>query len=628
MTQKTGNRRSLRGDLRILLRGVGWVHRTAPRLLPFGITKAAFAELKPFVSLIFTSRILELLLTGAELSAIAWNTAALLGLNLLLESLSTWAGGLRDVQILSMNRRQEMVLNRKLQEMDYQTAEDPRTHELRQQINDRCMYMGRNLWAVEEMLEALVSGIVAVTASIGITVGLFLPSAQPLSPLAARVDSPLLSAALIVLILLCAALSVHLSLRQNRRVFELSDDTAFNRENRVYDHYQSYLEDHTTGKDVRLFRQRELIEAEARRAMKLIEAKLLQLGRCEGLHSALNTALSAMVSGIICLYVGLKALAGLVSVGNIVRYTGGVLRFFTGISLLLRQLADLRMMSRDFEFFFDYLDMEGVQPCGERSITGKAHTVEFRNVSFRYPGTQSWALREVSFTLTAGEHLAVVGANGSGKTTMIKLLCRLYDPTEGVILLDGVDIREYDREQYQQLFGVIFQDFRLFALPIAENITAGGHRDDARLHRVLELAGLWERVERMENGVDTPIYKEYYENGVEISGGEAQKLAIARALYRRSELIILDEPTAALDPVSEYEIYARFNALVQDRTAVYITHRLASCRFCSRILVFDEGRLLQSGSHEALLQDTAGKYHALWHAQAQYYTDPAPAASG
>ena len=218
-----------------------------------------------------------------------------------------------------------------------------------------------------------------------------------------------------------------------------------------------------------------------------------------------------------------------------------------------------------------------------------------------------------------GEKLAVVGMNGSGKTTFIKLLCRLYDPTEGEILLNGVNIKKYDYNEYLSIFSVVFQDFRLFAFSLGQNVAAGAKYDGKKAAACLEKAGFGKRLAAMPQGLDTKLYRDFDPNGVEISGGEAQKIALARALYKDAPFIILDEPTAALDPVSEYEVYSKFNEISGNKTAIYISHRLASCRFCDKILVFDAGCIVQHDTHEALLAQLGGKYSELWNAQAQYY---------
>ena len=251
------------------------------------------------------------------------------------------------------------------------------------------------------------------------------------------------------------------------------------------------------------------------------------------------------------------------------------------------------------------------------------YEIEFCNVSFKYPGSDSYALRNVNLKFKIGSRLAVVGMNGSGKSTFIKLLCRLYDPTEGVIRLNGIDIRKYNYLEYMMIFSVVFQDFKLFSLKLGENVAASTTYDATLVRQCLEKAGFLENLAKLKHGMDTCLYKDCDKDGVNVSGGEAQKIAIARALYKDAPFIILDEPTAALDPIAEAEIYEKFNDIAGDKTAVYISHRLSSCKFCDEIVVFHEGSVIQQGTHEALVADRDGKYYELWHAQAQYYTKEA-----
>ena len=247
------------------------------------------------------------------------------------------------------------------------------------------------------------------------------------------------------------------------------------------------------------------------------------------------------------------------------------------------------------------------------------YQIEFKNVSFKYPGTESYALKNFSLTLKIGEKLAIVGMNGSGKTTMIKLLCRLYDPDEGEILLNGVDIRKFRQDEYSRLFSVVFQDYQLFSFMLAENVAVSESFDSDRVVSCLKQAGFDERLKGLKDGIESYLYKDFEDNGIEISGGEPQKIAIARAVYKDAPFILMDEPTAALDPISEYEIYSGFDRMVGDKTAIYISHRLSSCRFCEKIAVFHEGELIQTGTHDELLQDKSGKYFEMWNAQAKYY---------
>ena len=262
---------------------------------------------------------------------------------------------------------------------------------------------------------------------------------------------------------------------------------------------------------------------------------------------------------------------------------------------------------------------------GKESVPiSEAYTVEFKHVSFAYPRSEEKVLKDINMILHPGEHISIVGPNGAGKTTFIKLLCRLYDPTEGEILLNGVNIKNYAYDEYVKLLSVVFQDFQLFAFPAKENITLGQVKSkDAEnkknLDMIIEEAGLKTTLSRLPKGKDTYIFKGYEEDGIELSGGQQQKLAIARALYKDAPIIILDEPTAALDPIAEYDIYRQFNHLIGNKTAIYISHRLSSCQFCDIIYVFEEGKIKEIGKHEELVTLKDGIYAGMFEAQAQYY---------
>jgi len=227
-------------------------------------------------------------------------------------------------------------------------------------------------------------------------------------------------------------------------------------------------------------------------------------------------------------------------------------------------------------------------------------------------------LEHISFTLAAGEKLGIVGLNGSGKTTLIKLLCRLYDPTEGRITLNGIDIRDIPHDEYTKLIGIVLQDFCLFAYSVKENVVFDSQTDEIRLEECLEKSGLSEKIASLPNGVHTSLYKTLDDTGVEFSGGEGQKLALARAVYKDAEILILDEPTSALDPLAELALFSRLADIAQGKATLFISHRLSSTRFCDKILVLSDGKIAETGSHDALMQKN-GIYADLFRTQAKYY---------
>lgn len=312
------------------------------------------------------------------------------------------------------------------------------------------------------------------------------------------------------------------------------------------------------------------------------------------------------------------AIAGTITVGMVLRYAQAIFQACMSVSASIRLAGEFRTDVGRIASTLEYLNLEAEKTKGDSFTEMTKGVIEIRNVSFRYPGTKELVLDHVSLKIEPSEKIAVVGKNGSGKTTLVKLLCRLYEPEEGEILWNGKNIREYDLKEWQKIFAIVFQDYSLLSLTLGQNVAASEQYEAERAKEVLQLAGFGERLNKLKKGLETVVYPEYEQDGVSFSGGEEQKIAIARAIYKGGQICILDEPTAALDPVSESRVYESFDEIVKGKTAVYISHRLSSCKFSDRIFVLDNGKIAESGTHEALLSQN-GLYAQLWQAQAQYY---------
>lgn len=322
-------------------------------------------------------------------------------------------------------------------------------------------------------------------------------------------------------------------------------------------------------------------------------------------------------------YIGYLAITHRISLGDFSMCVAAASVLYQGLFSMANGLQQITKRCNYAHRYLEYLKYPAAMEKGSRGVAPGEHTIEFADVSFRYPRAKNYVLRHINLTIKSGEHLSIVGLNGAGKTTLVKLLCRLYDVTEGKILIDGVNIKEYSEEEYRRLFAVVFQDFELFAFSLKENValSESEHADTERIAEVLSLTGLSEDVEKLPEGMDTMIFKSFDEHGTELSGGQQQKTAIARALYRNAPIVILDEPTAALDPIAEYEIYRQFETLVGGKTAIYISHRLSSCRFCDRIAVFADDTIKEYGTHDELVNREGGIYAEMFHEQAKYYVD-------
>ena len=302
-------------------------------------------------------------------------------------------------------------------------------------------------------------------------------------------------------------------------------------------------------------------------------------------------------------------------------FTQWVTGIFAGLGELHRQSLDLAAM-REFLEQPEPFRFEDGKPLPVKE--GHLYTLELRDVSFRYPGADHDTLSHINLTIHPGEKLAVVGKNGAGKTTLIKLLCGLYDPTEGQVLLDGEDIRQYDRRDYYKHFSAVFQQFSVLAGTLAENVaqTNGENVDLPRMWDCLERSGMADKVRELPQKENTHLSREVYLDGIDLSGGQMQRLMLARALYKNAPVVVLDEPTAALDPIAESDLYQKYSGLTGNRTSVYISHRLASTRFCDRILLIENGGIAEEGTHEELLA-ADGRYAYLFNIQSKYYKEGA-----
>lgn len=613
---------SLRSGWRLLFRSWKLYAGLCPGLLWAHALHAVFAALSPLATVWLSARLVSELAGARSPDALTfWATASLLsGAVLALGSglLKRWCN-FHDAHLEAVRLRHTTD---KMLSLDYVDFESREVRDLHTQIFEWERWAGRGLPAAAWSSEKLLTGLLQLLGGLALCAGLL---TQPVreGPRFALLNHPLSAVVLALLLLGISLLAPACDGKASRYDLRVAEESRFG--NRVFSCFGFLSSARERALDFRLYRQQENVCSPSLTATSFFTRDSLwarNLRGPQGLWYALGKLSACMMTGLIYLFVCLKAYAGAYDIGAVTQYVGAITSLFAGLSAVLSELSEMRNNGAYLEEVFRFLDWPNRMYQGSLTTekrSDRQYDVEFRDVSFRYPDREDYALRHVNMKFRVGSRLAIVGENGSGKTTFIKLLCRLYDPTEGEILLNGIDIRKYRYDEYLRIFSVVFQDFRLLALPLGENVGGGQRYDRARAEDCLNKAGFGERLAELPDGLDTMLYHSLSPDGVELSGGEAQKVAIARALYKDAPFIILDEPTAALDPIAEAEIYEKFSDIAGDKTAVYISHRLSSCKFCDEIAVFDRGRVVQKGSHAALLSDEAGKYHALWNAQAQYY---------
>ena len=361
---------------------------------------------------------------------------------------------------------------------------------------------------------------------------------------------------------------------------------------------------------------------------------------CKGLDKTIHLSLAGyiianvmnlLLDGVAYTYLGFRVLVrNNLSIANFSMFLNAIYNFNSSVGTIVGAFENMSANGRYLQDYFDFMSLKTMRDkAGNelRALPGsKSYSFAFDSVSYRYPHQENYALHNVSFAIGPNEKIAIVGENGAGKTTLTLLLMRMVEPTEGKILLNGVDIREYDESEYRNLFSTVFQDYKLFSFTIQDNITALNDVNTLRMESAIDRSGIRKKISALDKGVNTYIDKLYDNDGVILSGGESQRLAIARALYKDAPIYVLDEPTAALDPRMENEIYMKFRDITEEKTTFYITHRLASTHFCDRIIVLKDGEIDEIGSHSELMR-SGGYYTELYNMQAQYYMeDPDSAA--
>ena len=598
------------------------VFKLTHRLQPGHITLIIIANIisvtGKFVPIVFGSLILDALVQHKPFEEILHYAFIMISIGAF-TSLSYW--GLQ--HIISVNgsvigEKVDQMLCEKSFVIDYDILEKRDTLDLIKKAQDGMNSNGDiSSWA--SALAGFIEHSLSIVYSIILLIPLFLPKAVSTTGF---LPGFLNKGYSFVILLIMLALSIFVSTIIKKKEGDLQHELFVRnvRINREYGYFYNLIFDYANGKYVRLYKSQPLIEKKMSRIMDFLEGSFKEMITKMNKNQLPGVFVNYLLQLASYLYVGLKAIFGLISIGSALKFISAYSNLVDSLTRVFYIWIEMKIKAEYLSYFYDFMEIENKQyegtiPTEKRD--DNEFEIEFRDVSFRYPNTENFVLRHVNQKIRIGTKTAVVGKNGAGKTTFIKLLCRLYEPTEGQILLNGVDIRYYDYKDYARIFSVVFQDFNLFSFGIAENVASGTDYDEAKVIDCLERSGFGERLKKLPDGVRTNIYQQE-DKGVEISGGEAQKIAIARALYKDAPFVILDEPTSALDPVAEYEIYQHFDKMVQDKTSIYISHRMSSCRFCDNILVFDEGQIVERGSHEQLIKE-GGLYSELWNAQAQYY---------
>lgn len=590
--------------------------RECPLVVAASITDGVIKGLRPFIAVytmgllidgVYAGAATELLLSYALIATVATLVLSIAD-SVIVEYFNT--------HMEYMYEQMTGPLARKSMQMDYEYLENATVHQKREKVTGFFPRFG----LMGMVLDSLTHSADVVFTMLG-AFAIVIPKLFGALAEADRGIVPMLAAALFLLLLVGICMeSIHFLNKSNEKMYALNDENLSPIEMRKRFFLELYAKAESQ-KDIRMCGQSQIIREE----MQDLTDKMQELKK-QSIHivskqSLCADGLAGLSVILVYLFVGAYAVLGFITIGSVVTVSASIRRVSEALYNLSEVISEIKEQAGYAIDYRDFMQLkqrkhEGTIPLEKRR--DDKFSVEFDHVSFQYPGAEEYVIRDLSLKFTIGEKLAIVGKNGSGKTTFIKLLCRLYDVSEGCIKVNGIDIRKYDYKEYCDLFGAVFQDFQIFDFALGETLACDENVDKERALEALERAGLGERYSRLVEGLQTYIGQSFEAGGVNFSGGEKQKLAIARAIYKNAPFVIMDEPTAALDPEAETAVFEGFDKMVGHKTAIYISHRLASCKFCEDILVFDKGKVVQHGTHEELLEQK-GLYQQLWNAQAQYY---------
>ncbi|QSX05342.1 ABC transporter ATP-binding protein [Sedimentibacter sp. zth1] len=594
---KKDSSKSFRKDLKIIIHFLKLTQKINKSYVPTLITAALFKALTPLVNIIMPKFIIDELLMDMRIDFLVMLVAITVVSNLILNIINRCFAKFIAVKDLEISNGFDLLIGKKVMNLDFEQIEDPEVLNLKELAVFPVRDQGTIQFMVQDIMKLFTQCISIIT------LGAVLITLSPI---------------LVIFIIVMVLFNTYIFNRIQKTQYKMNQDIIiFNRE---YVYLYNIGDDFALGKDVRLYNMSPLIVNKLLKyndkLLNVFNKGNIKIGKYEGMNKV-NFQLQTFGTYGYLVY---RLLTGL-GIGNFTMYANTTLNFSTAIADCLSCYVGISQKCRYLELYLEFEGLKSKKSIGEEATKSISDfTIEFKNVGFKYPRSKNYTLKNINITIKPEEKLSVVGLNGAGKTTFIKLLCRLYEVTEGEILLNGVNIQKYDYDEYMDLLSVVFQDFKLFAFTLKENVGLLGwdNIDDKEIKGVIEKAGLGNDLNKLSKGIYTTVYKIFDKSGIELSGGQSQKLAIARAIYKNAPIVVLDEPTAALDPFAEFEIYSKFNELVGGKTAIYISHRLSSCKFCDNIAVFKNGEIVEYGNHDELVNEH-GLYEEMYMAQAQYY---------
>ncbi len=588
-------------ELKIVCKIIKLTNNISSVYCVLSVMRAIFRAIHPFINIVFPTLIINELFGERQITRLVVYVLATVCLQFIVSFVCNIIERQLSKHEVFVTAGFERLINDKTTQMDFIYLENADI------INER----ERALGAIEQ------SG--GMTEILSTLTGIITSAIQILGVIALMCYHSVLIA-MIVIVVKC--FTAKFEKIKNEKEFFFWNQNAEN--NKLLRYINSFTSDYRHGKNIRLFNMKKLLLSKYEQFIVNTKEMFCNISKVRYQNLFASSILMQLQFGIVYCWLGIKILtdSAKFNVGNLYMILNTVNTFDAATSTILSGLVNIHYKVQYMELYLNYLACPNTMEMNDEPLEDRKENFvfQFHDVSFHYPNSDdAMVLKHINCSITSNDKIAIVGENGAGKTTFIKLLLRLYDPTEGYITLNGIDIRKYNYKQYLKMFSVVFQDFNLFSFSISENIrcSSGGEENDI-VSEIIHKLNFEQRMHKLTEGVHTVVGRDFDEGGVVFSGGEQQKISIARAMYKNSDYVILDEPTAALDPISEKEIFENLNDIIGNRPAMFISHRMSACYFCNRILVFNRGEIFEDGPHEKLYS-AHGKYYELFHAQAQYY---------
>lgn len=555
-----------------------------------------------FLNVILPKFLIDELIGSGDANRLLVLGALVVGANLFFAFFNQVMKRIMDLKNIYMREKMSEAMAEKIMKVEFSCLENPYYLDLK----ERAVFACTNQSAMETLILNVARTLKSIITLIGLLVIMFTLS-------------------WVFVLLLILTIAIILLVQKKFSNYQMKFFQEIIPVNRKYGYYVGMAFNDKIQKDIRLYGMNKMLTDRVTFYNEEINtwfsAYYKKQGKFLGIYGIISDLQSAIAYG----YVGLRVITDTfgkrIGIGSFTMYVSAAINFTKATMEIGESIITVLQTLGYLEPFMEFMSLPDEESIGgTQKFSGKLESIRFEHVSFSYPNSEHKVLEDISFEIKQGEKISIVGLNGAGKTTLIKLICRLYHPNEGKIYINGHDIFEYEHDSYMKGIAAIFQDYKLFAFSIKENVSCRNQDSDSKkVLEILESISMKEKVENLPNGMDSMFGKSYDEAGIEMSGGEGQKIAIARALYKDATLIILDEPTSALDPIAEAEIYENFNHLVGDKTAIYISHRMSSSVFCDKILILDKGRISDFDTHKNLMQKKESLYYQLFQSQAENY---------